>query len=206
MKSVSGIVLINLIDEQQKNNISELINKNQGLFKEIIVVGETLPSELNSNKKVKFVRSCSESASCLLNKAVENCSSEYYIVLPSVLLSFDKKFLSEMSKVDNSKVGMIYCDYKIYDETNNTEKPCILFDYNGDFTERFNFGIIEVYKKSVWEQLGGYDINYCTSVAINYKYKLMLRQKGYKFVHVSEPLYTVFYTKETSSLFSAFRY
>jgi glycosyltransferase involved in cell wall biosynthesis len=206
MKSVSGIVLINLIDEQQKNNISELINKNQGLFKEIIVVGETLPSELNNNKKIKFVRSCSESASCLLNKAVENCSSEYYIVLPSVLVSFDKKFLSEMSKVDNSKVGMIYCDYKIYDETNNTEKPCVLFDYNGDFTERFNFGVIEVYKKSVWEKLGGYDINCCTSVATNYKYKLMLRQKGYKFVHVSEPLYTVFYTKETSSLFSAFRY
>ena len=163
-------------------------------------------TEISTNKKVKFVRSSLESTSCLLNKSVRSCSSEYYIVLPSLLINFDEKFLSEISKFDDNKTGMIYCDYKIYEETNNTQKVHNLLDYNGDFTERFNFGIIEVYKKSVWEKLGGYDINYCTAIATNYKYKLILRQKGYEFVHINKPLYTVFYTKQTSSLFSSFRY
>ena len=206
MKRLSGIITINLFSEQQKQKIFDIINKNQNLFKEFIIVGDTIPEEIRKNKKVKFVRSCLESVSCLLNKAILNCSSEYYVILPPLVINFDNRFLLEVLKCDNDKVGIIYCDYKIYDETNGTEKVYNLFDYNGDFTERFNFGAIEVYKKSVWEKLHGYDINYCTSIAVNYKYKLMLKQKGYKFVHVNKPLYTVFYTKETSLLFSAFRY
>ncbi len=40
MKLISGIILINLLTDQQKDKILDFIDKNSKLFKEFIIVGE----------------------------------------------------------------------------------------------------------------------------------------------------------------------
>lgn len=206
-KKISGIILLNLVREDLFPKLEELIKKNLDTVDKFIIVGTNLPERFAINRKIKFIRSLSESASCLLNKAVANCNTEYYILFnPLPVVELNKTLLDKIRKYDGSNTGMLYTNYKIYNLESNEYKTVELFDYNGDFTERFNFGYIEVYKKSVWEETCGYDISYLTDVATVYEYKLRLKQKGYKFVRIPEDLYTVFQDKTQSELFSAFRY
>ncbi len=85
-----------------------------------------------------------------------------------------------LEKVEKYKGSLVYSDYL---ESGKEQKK--LFDYNGDFTERFDFGhvitIVPPIPIKILEHL-----NY----AYLYDLKLKLRGKGTPFIHLIDPLYS----------------
>ncbi len=198
---ISAIVPLALYEPNFYPNFVSTINKNIDKVEEVVIVNDTLPQEIPKHPKIKFVATFNKAASVIFNKGVENCSCEYYFFMPAGVI-LNSNITKEILRWDKGKTGLLFSDY--YSETEN--KLVTLFDYNGDITERFNFGFLEIYKKSVWQKLKKYNIDYSTDIATHYDFKLRMKQYNYKFLHIKNPLYRVLKDEKISSLFSVFRY
>jgi len=126
------------------------------------------------------------------NQLIEHETPQYFTYLPQGVTfhpdTFDK-WIAEMEA--NPKIGFIYSDYiERIDDTQNTVK---LRDYDGDWTERFEFGPVKFYRTAAIREVGSYN----TQLKYAYEYDLHLRlSEHYQIHHHPTPCYDLTLTKD----------
>lgn len=128
----------------------------------------------------------------MLNSAIKSLKGEYFAIFSDVepLPSAYKDIVASLEK--KSDMAMIYSDYfEVYPD--GAKKNTILRDYDGDWTERFEFGYLKVYRKSCIEEVNGWSEEY--GFAFEYDLHLKLADK-YGFFHLKKPLYNCYLTPD----------
>ncbi|HID92549.1 MAG TPA: glycosyltransferase [bacterium (Candidatus Stahlbacteria)] len=122
----------------------------------------------------------------MLNDSIKRCKGEYFAILTYGVEMLHETATKVVEELDSHKdYGMVYTDY--FEVLPDGEKRIkSLRDYDGDWTERFNFGFLKVYRKKCVEELGGFDPKY--NFAYEYDLRLRLEEK-YKIGHIGVPLY-----------------
>lgn len=128
----------------------------------------------------------------MLNSAIKSLKGEYFAIFSDVepLPSAYKDMVASLNKKED--MAMIYSDYfEVYPD--GAKKKTILRDYDGDWTERFEFGYLKVYRKSCIEEVNGWSEEY--GFAFEYDLHLKLADK-YGFFHLKKPLYDYYLTPD----------
>ena len=132
----------------------------------------------------------------MMNFGFSNTSGDLLIyVPPNIGLKKDlvARFLDAFKK--SSKPGMIYADYEeVYPDGKTEEKK--LRDYDGDITERGNYGYVKGYARKAAEAVGYYDESF--NRAEEYDFRLKLSEK-FDLIRVPEILYDVFISTEEAA-------
>ncbi len=96
---------------------------------------------------------------------------------------------------NSAQPGMIYADYaEVYPDGKVKEKK--LRDYDGDITERGNYGYVKGYARKAAEAVGFYDESF--NRAEEYDFRLKLSEK-FDLIRVPEILYDVFISNEEAA-------
>ncbi|PIS24580.1 MAG: hypothetical protein COT45_04040 [bacterium (Candidatus Stahlbacteria) CG08_land_8_20_14_0_20_40_26] len=124
----------------------------------------------------------------MLNEGINSFKGEYFTIFSGIELlptAYEEMVASLDKKED---MAMAYSDYfEVYPD--GTKKERILRDYDGDWTERCEFGHLRVYRKSCIEEVGGWSEKY----NFQYEYDLHLKLSDkYGFYHLRKPLYNYY--------------
>ncbi len=128
----------------------------------------------------------------MLNEGINSSKGEYFTIFSGIELlptAYEDMVTSLNKKED---IAMVYSDYfEVYPD--GIKKKTTLRDYDGDWTERFEFGYLKVYRKSLIEEVNEWSEEY--DFAFEYDLHLKLADK-YGFYHLKKPLYNYYLTTE----------
>jgi len=128
----------------------------------------------------------------MLNEGINSSKGEYFTIFSGIELlptAYEDMVTSLNKKED---IAMVYSDYfEVYPD--GIKKKTTLRDYDGDWTERFEFGYLKVYRKSLIEEVNEWSEEY--DFAFEYDLHLKLADK-YGFYHLKKPLYNYYLTAE----------
>lgn len=128
-----------------------------------------------------------------LNFGLELAKSNYVLNLPlnvELMPNAITSFIEAIRK--NPNYAMVYSDYQeVFPDGSIQEKR--LYDYEGDITERCDFGKVKLYRLEHVFSVGKYDESY--NFAEEYDLRLKLDDK-YQFVHLKEILYKYYVPPE----------
>jgi hypothetical protein len=200
-----------LVYEYDKKTIQSIFRQNNTSWE--IIIPKSLDKEFSFARiNVKVIPDCRNIVNFIL-KSYTRIKYPYYCYLPKgVRLSpeFVSKILSVFEKDKACRIGFVYSDYCLV--CNNDMKEVKLYDYNRDFTERFNFGYIKVYSKDSVDAVKGYNSNLATYIGLEYDLQLKFWEKEYALYHLPQSTYQMQYNTEekdkcgSGGLFAAFRY
>lgn len=161
-------------------------------------------ASLGPDKRITYL--LGKDASQTMNKAIKLAKCKYIAVLPQNVELLPKTFraFTEAMRA-NPKAAMAYSDFYFVDPSGEMQEKRLM-DFNGDFTEGFDFGYVKVYRKEFLERVGGYSREYKTPQGLEYDLRLKLLDT-YEFFHVGEALYKKHLTKEEAERpYGAFSY
>lgn len=152
------------------------------------------------------VRGQNAGYAAMMNKVVRSVKTKYYAVVPlkvKIYPSYEKEMMKGFAK---GNVVMVYSDYNINNGSGKVELKQ-MFDYNSNFTERFEFGLIQIFDKARVIKAGGYRSKFTFPAAVEYDLRLRLfNNKGW-FQHIKKALYeNIVVESKESKLFEAFKY
>ena len=164
-------------------------------FYEVIIVNdgstdkETLEAfDLLEEKGFNIIHQKNKGLANARNIAIENSTREYILPLDADnIISID--YIKKSVKILNNdkSIGVVYSDLHHFGKLNDILK---LPDF---IPERFlSVNYIDacaVYRKSIWEKAGGYDVNMPFQGYEDWELWINAFKQGYKFHHISESLF-----------------
>ncbi len=132
----------------------------------------------------------------MMNFGFSNTSGELLIYVPpniGLKNNLVARFLEAFQ--NSSRPGMLYADYEeVYPDGKVEQKK--LRNYDGDITERGNYGYVKGYARKAAEAVGYYDETF--NRAEEYDFRLKLSEK-FDLIRVPEILYDVFISTEEAA-------
>ena len=112
---------------------------------------------LSGDGRFKIVEDNYKNIAQMMNRGFSVAGGEVVVYLPPNI-ELEEKALPAVRQAfqENVKAGFAYADYEEVFPDGRVEKKK-LRNYDGDITERANFGYVKAYSKSVVQALGGYD-------------------------------------------------
>ena len=143
-------------------------------------------NKLASLPSAKVVDGTYQNIAQMMNRGFKEASGDVVIYLPPNIESKPDMVAEYLSVFrDNPKTGMAFADFaEVYPDGKTEIKK--LRDYDGDITERGNYGYARAYLKSAVKAVGGYDQLF--NSAEEYDLRLKLSEK-FDLVHVPKVLY-----------------
>jgi len=144
------------------------------------------------NNNIKVIRQRHLGPVGAANTGIKNSKGEYIILLDSDD-TFSPSILEEMINIfsENNDIDFVYCDY--YEKVPGKKAGVVSLKDN--IFNSVAAGIM--FKKSVLEQVGGYNENF---VFAEYDLLIRLKEKGCKGRHIPRPLYS--YKRRSGSITS----
>jgi hypothetical protein len=128
----------------------------------------------------------------MLNSGIRSSKGEYFTIFSDIEL-LPNAYEDIVKSLDKREsIAMAYSDYfEVYPDDRKKEK--LLRDYDGDWTERFEYGHLKIYRKRCIEEVNGWSEEY----NFQYEYDLHLKLSDrYGFYHLRTPLYNYYLTRE----------
>ncbi|MBN1619694.1 glycosyltransferase [candidate division WOR-3 bacterium] len=122
-----------------------------------------------------------------VNRTLKKAGGKWFsVVMPGVHLKEDFVKIVAQSEASKDDAGMIYGDYEL------NQKKVELYDYNGDWTERWNFGKLRIYNTKAVSDQGFFDSRFPSA----YNYDMLLKFWNIKkAVRIPQVLYS-FHSRE----------
>ena len=144
-------------------------------------------SILGKNSKVKFLQKNNEGASSARNFGIKNATGKYILPLDSDDLLISKNLELALDKLlSDENIDIVYGDFQNFGDKNTYNK-------SGEFS-RMKIAIsgnyvsaVILYKKEVWDSLGGYDITF-NSIE-DWDFSSRAAVFGYNFTYLAVPLF-----------------
>lgn len=144
-------------------------------------------SILGKNSKVKLLQKNNEGASSARNFGIKNATGKYILPLDSDDLLISKNLELALDKLlSDENIDIVYGDFQNFGDKNTYNK-------SGEFS-RMKIAIsgnyvsaVILYKKEVWDSLGGYDITF-NSIE-DWDFSSRAAVFGYNFTYLAVPLF-----------------
>lgn len=144
-------------------------------------------SILGKNSKVKLLQKNNEGASSARNFGIKNATGKYILPLDSDDLLISKNLELALDKLlSDENIDILYGDFQNFGDKNTYNK-------SGEFS-RMKIAIsgnyvsaVILYKKEVWDSLGGYDITF-NSIE-DWDFSSRAAVFGYNFTYLAVPLF-----------------
>ncbi len=143
-------------------------------------------------KKSYEILGCKDYSPEEVNRKLKKARGEWFsVVMPGVHLKENFVNIVAQSKALKEDAGMVYGDFEM------NGKNVELYDYNGDWTERWNFGKLRIYNTKAVSEQGFFDSRFPS--AYNYDMLLKFWNKK-KIVRIPQVLYSFNSPEKTNAL------
>lgn len=141
-----------------------------------------------SNDRIKVIHTENGGPSKARNIGIAQCNGKYILPLDSDNLAKPNYLLKSFEIMENKPdISIVFSDCEVWDKEKYLRK--VPFPQLEEIVLHSRLDTCAVYRKTVWNEVGGYDEFLSKKGLEDWEFWLAAFSKGFQFYHIPEPLY-----------------